>query len=253
MTEWRDYLLNEEYHTMEGLSSSTIKELAKSSAHYLAMSNDTTSAMEFGTLIHTAVLEPHLFDMNTVKPCDARLKEGSAAWLKKQEAVQNQVKHIVDAVHGDANAMAILSQPSHIELSGFFDIDGVPCKIRPDQISEDFSSFSDLKTTSATDIDGCVSAILSYQYDVSYAFYRLGIEIITGVSPDFHWIFVSKKAPYDVFVIRPSEEMYEQGLITIEIAIENYKKLKKNSDIPIKRDYGVTEVSYPAYYKRKER
>ena len=247
-----DKLTNEEYHAGEGLSSSQIKLLVKSSAHFAAHVPEETNATKIGTWLHSAVIEPFLFDYESIIPLDKRLKAGGDAWLKKQSDLQTTIRELSEAILNDPDAEALINKPGFSELSGFFELDGELCKIRTDRITEDYSLFMDIKTTTEDDIQGCVRAILKYGYDISYALYAYGIEQITGVFPDFYWIFVSKKAPNDVFVLKPSEEMYVRGIQLVKKGIKNYKELKKNNFMPIKNRYGIVEVQYPSYINFEE-
>ena len=61
-----DELSNEDYHAGDGVSSTVLKELIKRSpAHCRALMDGlrskTSNAMNLGTVVHTAVLEPHRF------------------------------------------------------------------------------------------------------------------------------------------------------------------------------------------------
>ena len=60
---------NEQYHAHPALSASGLKLLQKSPLHYWAEYLDpnrpervATNAQRIGTMVHTATLEPHLFD-----------------------------------------------------------------------------------------------------------------------------------------------------------------------------------------------
>jgi hypothetical protein len=56
---------NEAYHSGLGLSSTGVKELVKSAAHYQAYLNakrEPTAEMIRGTVIHAMILEPESFD-----------------------------------------------------------------------------------------------------------------------------------------------------------------------------------------------
>jgi len=58
-------LSNEDYHTSMALSSSNLKDMLISPYHYWYKKNaphKSTPALLFGTLLHTMLLEPHLFD-----------------------------------------------------------------------------------------------------------------------------------------------------------------------------------------------
>jgi len=56
---WKQNVDSEVYHAhRDYLSSSDIRKLLRSPAHYRAPSAPASPAQEFGTLVHTCVLEP---------------------------------------------------------------------------------------------------------------------------------------------------------------------------------------------------
>ncbi|WP_263082113.1 PD-(D/E)XK nuclease-like domain-containing protein [Endozoicomonas sp. Mp262] len=61
-----DQLPAEHYHRADGVSSSTLKEMGRSPAHCKALMDGkrikSSTALSTGTLLHTAVLEPDLFN-----------------------------------------------------------------------------------------------------------------------------------------------------------------------------------------------
>jgi len=74
----------EKYHAVDALSKSMMSKILKSPAHYRAAleeHQEPSKAMQMGTAIHTAVLEPHLYSqvVAVVPPdIDGRTKEGKA-------------------------------------------------------------------------------------------------------------------------------------------------------------------------------
>jgi exodeoxyribonuclease VIII len=59
---------NEEYHSRHEFSSSQLKDILRSSAHFYSnniakeVERETKTAMNFGTLAHTLFLEPEQFE-----------------------------------------------------------------------------------------------------------------------------------------------------------------------------------------------
>jgi hypothetical protein len=81
---------NTEYHAHPALSASGLRVLKRSPLHYWdryinpdRVTTEPTEAMQLGTLIHCAVLEPDQFDVRYIavpEGIDKRTKEGKQVW-----------------------------------------------------------------------------------------------------------------------------------------------------------------------------
>ena len=102
-----------------------------------------TPAMEFGTAVHTAILESDEFEYRYVAgpQVDRRTKAGKAAWAKCQ--AENEGKIVLSAedhnrattITGnvfDSEADAYLQRMDQVEVPLFGKLNGVPFKGRPD-------------------------------------------------------------------------------------------------------------------------
>lgn len=73
---------NEQYHALPGLSGSSLKWLAESNRHYdnRHLFNTESPSLNFGSLVHTLVLEPHdVFSRYVIQPkADLRTTAGKA-------------------------------------------------------------------------------------------------------------------------------------------------------------------------------
>ena len=86
---------NKEYRAREGVSSTDLKKIAKSPAHFRYWKDnpeESTPALLFGRAVHKYVLEKDKFnDEFAVAPeVNKRTKEGKAQWLLFQD--QNEGK-----------------------------------------------------------------------------------------------------------------------------------------------------------------
>ena len=133
---------NEDYHAGPGISSSQLKQLLKSPAHFkYAMDNksDPTPAMLLGSLVHTMVQEPAKINDEYFF-----VDVGSRAAKVYKQAVEDHPDHVVmlesDREKASAMAMSAFSNPdicelldgAKIEHSIFWEEDGILCKCRPD-------------------------------------------------------------------------------------------------------------------------
>ena len=88
---------NESYHEERNhISSSVLKKIYSTTVkHFLAQRFKPTPSMNFGTAVHTAILEPEIFDKEifVIKKIDRRSKEGKI--LYKQQVELSKGKTII--------------------------------------------------------------------------------------------------------------------------------------------------------------
>ncbi len=138
---------NETYHALDGISKSGLDKIDRSPAHFkYSEQNESTRAMEVGTAIHAAILEPVRFDeeyciteakLRTAKEYkEAKAIHGGELTLTKQEG--KKVLNMRESVHGNLEAMKQLAAPGDAELSAIC-IDpetGIQLRARYDWLNE---------------------------------------------------------------------------------------------------------------------
>ena len=252
----RDDLTNEEYHAQDGLSASGAKRILRSVAHFLVPVT-TTSAMELGTAIHTAVLEPDVFAARYItKPAglDMRYKEG------KEWAAQHADKIIMypekyevcmgisEAVRRNKIASAILgagrAELSYMVTDPEYD---VPLRIRPDFLS-DRGFMVDLKSTQDARADAFARACVTFDYDLQQAFYQRVHKIETGEDVDFLFLAAEKDSPYAVATYTLDESFVDRGTKSMHQALRAYADWY-HSDRSVPEPYleAVAELSPPPW------
>ena len=190
----------EQYHATHAMSAGGLKRMSQSPAHFYGLQLDpnrpaggTTPAMQNGTLVHTALFEPHtLADRYVVKPddFDGRTQAGKV-WL-----AANTDREVVDAKQmaaARAQAASVLRLPEvaalmtdgQAEASAFW-IDeetGELCKCRPDWTSPagDGVVLVDGKTCQDASPDGFSRSIWNFDYHLQAAWYSDGYEKATGL------------------------------------------------------------------------
>lgn len=217
-------MTNDEHHSHDAIGSSGLKLIAKTPFHYWAQYRDPnrkpraqTKALRIGSMVHTATLEPHLFDETfTVLPegLDRRTTEGKRIWA---EIVATNKEPLTDAEFQDGKAMAeaVHRHPvtrvlfercqAQTEVSIFW-VDtetGVNCKIRPDIMVEPCSMFpngllADLKTTEDASPVEFAKSVWNWEMHLQAAIYPEGFMAAFGTQapPDFLWLAQEKSAPY---------------------------------------------------------
>jgi exodeoxyribonuclease VIII len=214
-----DKLTNEQYHADTSKISSTILKMmaSKTPAHVYARFYDperepfeSTPAMQFGTAIHTCVLEPENFDEQyTVIPegLNRRTNEGKALWAEIEasgktalsaDAMKKLLK-IRASVHANPWFQSLLALNPQIESSIIFD----DLKIRPDLFIAPCDTYPngcivDLKSTSDASPEAFGKQVHNLEYLIQVAFYCevFQMEYQTAALPEFYLLTVESSAPY---------------------------------------------------------
>lgn len=204
-----DTIANESYHAAEGLSSTGLKHLAKSPAHYLEYRKnppEQTPAMAFGSAVHRAVLENGLND-GSVKMVECSTR---ATKIFKDFAAQHpgalclpedefkRLERVVRAVGSHPVARELL-KGGKAEQSAFWERDGILCKCRPDYLRADDGIVIDLKTSADASNEGFQSSIMRYAYHWQSAWYLDGLSKLLGKPlENFVHLVVESEAPHGI-------------------------------------------------------
>lgn len=226
------------YHQSEGISKHDLDLVNISPAHYKAAKeaprDEPTTAMQIGTLVHTAILEPHNFEGSfTVAPdCDKRTKDGKAAWeaaekdasLKGSILVKSadlaMVRRMAEQVSLHRSAKAALEAGGLVEASLYADCPETKVRRRgrPDLISRG-NVIIDIKTCAkgAGGRAEFAKSVANWRYDVQAAYYLDLARDCGHPKEGFVFIVVEKEAPYAVAV-------YQLDLESIEAGRRQYKR-----------------------------
>jgi hypothetical protein len=205
----------DEYCAWKAVNNTLLEIIAEyTPAHakaYLDTPPKETDALRIGHALHTKVLEPDKFkERYAIRPtCDRRTKEGKAVYedfLKtlngKAELTESEVAEleIMDKklkskgfVHnyvekGQAE-VCIVWQDARTDLL---------CKARLDYLQQRLNCIIDLKSTIKTaGYDHVSAAIARFGYAQQGAWYCDGLKTLTGEMPDFVFMFLEKKPPYE--------------------------------------------------------
>ena len=233
---WRNDVTNEAYQNdfRSYISSSDIRRLLRSPAHFRNPAKMESAAMAFGTVVHTFVLEPHVAEAR-YRPradVDGRTKEGKAVRDWEQSLASQQGVQFVSRADYDAAISIATSVRTHLgatslltggmaEVSGTADnFCGINARIRPDYLCDD--RIIDLKTCADARPDAFIRSVLNYGYDVQAAYYLDVAEAIDGKKRKFYWVAVEKDTPFAVSVYEASDAMIERGRAQYKRAIELY-------------------------------
>ena len=232
-----------EYHSLPRLSASGAKTLLKSPARYKWEREHPakpTAAMEFGTMLHALVLEPHVFQARyaLAPDVDRRTKDGKAALEAWQADNVGKLAVSVDdwdrvhrmARNVEASGAGDLMVGGKMEEPILWERDGVPLKAKLDCLGKD--SIIDLKTTSADDEDGIQRAAWSFGYHISAAAYQEAAEVVTGRRLPKVFVFVQSVAPYDVVILEASDDFIAKGREQWDRAVRLFAACSEFDDWP---------------------
>lgn len=229
---------NEEYHAHTSISSSQLKDILRSPAHFYAkniaktISKESTTAMNFGTLVHSVFLEPDQVENAFIvsEKFDRRTKEGKIAAAKWEEKAQGKLiitqeeleqaqaialhlekLSIVEQMRelvGHAESSIFFTDPNYaLELRVRLDFHIAPCEQYPSGL------IIDLKTTDDARPHTFSSTCAKFAYDLSCAMYREGFQQYyqTAEKPDFIFLVAERDSPHCVKQYKASEQFLSVG------------------------------------------
>jgi hypothetical protein len=240
----------EQYHSdLTTISKHGLDLIAQAPAVYRykklhAPPEKRTPALRWGTLVHLAVLEPHLLnEVCIVAPdnIDKRTKAGKAEWDAITEtgreiltsAEMQTLAQIAKAVHLHPAAGKLLSGDVQIENSLYWEDSetGIACRARPDVIRCD-GLIVDLKTTDDASPDGFRRSAFNYRYHVQAAFYLDALRACGGEAEAFVFIAVEKEAPHLVAAYVMESEFVEIGRQTYRRDLSTFARCLETNHWP---------------------
>ncbi|WP_180023387.1 PD-(D/E)XK nuclease-like domain-containing protein [Acinetobacter sp. YH1901134] len=238
---------NDEYHSRPEFSSSQLKDILRSGAHFYSnnilkeVDRETKSAMNFGTLAHTLFLEPDKFENEFViaPKFDRRTKAGKEEALAWEQA--NEGKILVDAEQVEhakrivANLQMLSSYADMqnnygmAEASIFFTDPefGLQLRVRPDYHIAPCRAFpfgwiGDLKTTTDARPHAFSKKCADFGYDLSAAMYREGFQQYYGTEqkPPFVLLTAESAIPFNV-------KQYNASDLFLSVGETRYRRSKE--------------------------
>lgn len=200
-------LSNDDYHSASGVSKSGLDKIARSPAHYkYSGKRASTRAMEIGTAIHAAILEPKRFDeeyclttapLRTAKEYkDAKAIHGGELTLTAPEG-----KKVIDmrkSVFTNEIAMQYLNESGNAEVSFMCEDPetGITIRSRFDWLTESGVAV-DVKKTQDVRTYEFAKSVNSYRYHVQEAMYSFIYKQVTGEDlKAFYFLAVEEEAPH---------------------------------------------------------
>jgi len=223
---------NEVYHSQTGISASGLKIIFQQSLfHYLNFKpKKATTAMNFGTAVHSVVLGDTSTPIVVLPEINARTTAGKIEkheFMKANEgstiitkAEHEGIEMIMDNLNEHTEAKELIESCNEIEKSYYLEYEGVPVRIRPDGLQLD-KFILDVKTTSNSNPHSFRNDIYRFCYHLQGVFYSdmLGYEAET-----FKFVAIENKHPYNIEVYSLGEELVDRGRKAWQIAFSKYKR-----------------------------
>lgn len=251
------------YHSTEGfISKSSLSSLKNSPFRFFnGVKFKQTKAMEIGTAIHCALLEPERFAQQyRLMPelTDKRLKSYRDA-VKECEGfnllIGSDAKNIngmMDAVLGNDAARELLQSEGWSEISGFHvDSDsGVKLRHRFDRLTADGCGV-DIKKTQSVQPEELSKTIQKYGYDMQDALYSDAYEAITGRKLNqFYFVFVEESYPHEVSVVYLDDISKQVGRDKYRELLGDYCYYTQNPEAA-NNNSGINMISLPEWALRE--
>jgi len=213
----RPNINNEDYHADPALGSSRARQLLGSCPlkvkHSMKFPTPSTPALLNGSLVHTATLEPSLVDVEFgCKPVEidgnsSRTKAYKEAFELMEQAEPNKrwlppsdyfmcMEVAASAREHPLLLDMLYHAESKIEHTGFFEVEGTPCKVRPDLYNTDTGMVVDLKTTIDASEKEFSYSVRKYGYLFQAAFYMTALRQMGERPKQFVFLVVEKSAPF---------------------------------------------------------
>lgn len=252
-----DYSLSpEDYHANGALSNSMLSRLKKSPAHlkhYLENPEPPTPAMITGTIVHTCVLEPDIFEVNFVRgpEGDRRTKAVKAEYAALEEqgihrecilspAAYDQCVGIRDAIyhHPIASQLLLPGYGVTTEVSMFWETAGVQCRGRADALPPEDGKYphviADLKTCVSAEESDFSRAAYNFGYYRQSSFYLNGFACIEDIPmptrTDFIIVAIEKTAPYACQVFMLDDDALDLGHHEVGSLLNIYKQCQDSDE-----------------------
>ena len=254
-----------EYHAHPARSKSYLWKLYSGTpAHAEYSETETTPAMDLGTAVHTAALEPDKFESAVIRGPDDRrgskwkdaLEEGiSYGKLVLTSGDYDKARRMGDAARRLPIVVQLADSQVLFEASGFWTDPetGIECRCRPDIYSPALELIADLKTTADASAFVWAKRAADLGYHAQEAWYSDGWELAGGGSVDgFVFVAVESDFPHLAAAYELTAEAVGEGRLAMRKALCEYKACRDAGSFPGYPDH-VQPLDIPAWAYKETR
>lgn len=258
-----------DYHSSPLVSRGMLKALRRSPEYFRARYIDRTivdrdtAALQFGRLLHTAVLEPERWERHvTVRPgVDGRTKDGKAALAEWRATHTPETLVATAEQHALVVAMAAtLAENEHASMllsgAGGFrerayrwrdDDTGVGMRAKADVQLEvpvlvDLKSFGDVPAPAAF-----AAEAVRHWYHAQAAIYCDGARAITGEHHRFVLVAIHKSPPHEVAVYELDDEEIDLGRREYRATLRELVWRRERDDWRAEWQRGPQSLKFPGW------
>ena len=251
---------NDVYHsTPEGISASGLKLMLRSPAHYRYQAARSPSrAMEVGTAIHTALLEPERFATEYVMLRD--VADRRASEYKQAVKVHGTEKVLVSKEADNVAGMqeTVLSNPAmseRLQAEGWRELSlfvqdpetGVLIRVRYDLLSVSGIAV-DVKKCQDARPEEFSKALFNYGYDLQASLYSDAFEWATGKPlAAFEFAAIEEHMPHGHKLYQPCETTIQEGRAKYREALDLFAQCDTANDWPALECNGPEIISLPSW------
>jgi len=246
------------YHAHPAVSRSALWTLwNRTPAHVQGMEPPSSRALEFGSLVHTAILQPEEIDERYVL-WPYEMKSGTKNTNQWKDFVAQAAAQGKRVLATDEMEMALrmrdnahkhelvrkLVKDAVVEQSIYFEHEGLEMKARPDVWSKGLRLLGDIKTARSADPIDFGKSVASYGYHLQEAVYTFAADK-EGFRPQgFVFIVVEKEPPHPVAIYQLDERSYDEGWRIFQEAVAKWKEVKDwEASYPLE----VQKISLPSW------
>lgn len=247
---------------LEGINQSFLKLLKscpQKFKHALSAPREDTGALAMGRAIHTAALQPELFNKEflCLPEIDRRTTKGREEYaalcasnpdktiLKAAEF--NKALEIATEIRSNRHAMRLLEGAfKELSVDWTDKATGIQCKARLDAYNEDIGTVVDIKTTIDASPQGFARKLYGYGYNRQAAWYLESLKAHNEAAHHFVFIAVEKEPPYSIGLYRLSDEAIRLSRSENEALLRKYAECLRTDSWPGYTD-GVEDISIPQY------
>lgn len=238
---------NREYREHEGISSTDLKKMAQSPAHFRYWKDhpqEDTPALLFGRAAHKYMLEKDdFFNEFAVAPnIDRRTKSGKEEWALFAE--QSKGKDIISSddfekiecmykvLYNTPYVADLLNGKKELSFFVVDDLTGMTLKARPDCLTEinNTNLYVEYKTTENSESEAFMNQAIKLNYDLQASFYKSVLKKATGLDYQVVFIVQEKKAPYVVNILAANKYFLASGDDVWRANLELYEKCERTNN-----------------------
>lgn len=257
------------YREWDAVSASDLKNFRRSPAYARLRPSIESPALDWGTAVHTAVLEPHelekRYGLDPESPkggyprgwrqtkdyaalsSEALAVPGTIGLLTRDQfaalqqivdsVARNDIGKLLHELPGTRESSLIISDPEF----------GVTRKVRPDWLIPKARTIVDVKTAQDWRPAAFARSCLRYDYHLSDAYYRDTFALDGGLEIEHYvYLVISSDAPFEVASYTLDHDSVMQGRADYRKALAAWAYCKQTNDWP-GGSAKIQEIRLPEY------